>query len=385
MVYIAADLDFADPAFGDPRLFIRSLHDKFGTGEGTVIIDEFQNIPLAGLFLKTIHDSEKGQFRFIVSGSSSLELTKNAEFLTGRKMEFLVLSFSFREFVRVSTPDIPDGRMDVRDKKYVSGYFSLYGGRLKALYADYLHIGGYPDLVLSPADARLPLLQELISTYLHKDVAGFLRVENIIAFNNLIRLLASRIGSQVNRSELSSTLRLNQETLNRYLDIIQGTYVAALVAPWYTNPRKEISKMPKVYLSDPAFARAGGIAVPRNYSLLDGHRVENAVYLSLLSHYPSEAIKYYRTASGSEVDFIVETGNGILPLGVKFTGTKSTEPLAMRNFKEKYTQALSGVIITKDHLDLPDEANLPLMIPAFMLDFIDPEGFSQPGAILRPE
>lgn len=111
--YIAADLDFADPAFGDPRLFLLRLADLFGDRKGFVLIDEFQTIPHAGIFLKTIYDQSRDKYRFIVSGSSSLELTKNAEFLTGRKIEFIIRPFSFREFVRAKATDIPDRLLDL--------------------------------------------------------------------------------------------------------------------------------------------------------------------------------------------------------------------------------------------------------------------------------
>jgi len=94
--YIAADLDFADPAFGDPRLFILRLDEQFGGKPGTVLIDAFQTIPKAGLFLKTLYDQRKDLYRFVISGSSTLELAKNGEFLTGRKKEFILRPFHSR-------------------------------------------------------------------------------------------------------------------------------------------------------------------------------------------------------------------------------------------------------------------------------------------------
>lgn len=63
--YIAADLDFADPMFGDPRLFLLRLDDLFAGKKGTVLIDEFQTIPRAGLFLTTIYDQARDRYRFI--------------------------------------------------------------------------------------------------------------------------------------------------------------------------------------------------------------------------------------------------------------------------------------------------------------------------------
>ncbi|MBN2874160.1 MAG: AAA family ATPase, partial [Spirochaetales bacterium] len=135
--YIAADLDFADPAFGDPRLFLLRLGDLFAGSSGVVLIDEFQTIPQAGLFLKTIHDQAKDRYRFIVTGSSSLELTTSAEALTGRKVEFVVRPFSLREFVRARGTDLPDRLLDPHDTAALSDHAALYGVTLKALYAEY--------------------------------------------------------------------------------------------------------------------------------------------------------------------------------------------------------------------------------------------------------
>lgn len=368
VLYIAADLDFADPAFGDPRLFMLRLDERFSGKPGTVLIDEFQTIPKAGLFLKTLYDQKKECYRFIVSGSSSLELAKNAEFLTGRKKEFILRPFSFKEFVRARLPEIPLGDFKFSElaSPTVADYQRLYGTTLKAAYAEYLSFGGYPEPVLAPAELRLDLLKELLSTYLHKDVAGYQRVENIPGFYDLVRILGAQIGSQVNKSELGATLRLNAETVNRYLDILEGTFVFSLLPPWFSNPRKEVSKMPKVYVSDPGILVASGARAPAglNYDLLDGHGVENAVFSSLASR--SKGIRYWRSSGGAEVDFIVETDTGPLPVEVKFTASKPSESVAMCNFRAAYPEARRGLIVSRDYCG---QGELPI-VPAYLLDFM---------------
>lgn len=364
--YIAADLDFADPSFGDPRLFILRLDDLFGGKPGTVLIDEFQTIPRSGLFLKTVYDQTKDRYRYIVSGSSTLELAKNAESLTGRKNEFIVRPFSFKEFVRARLPELPLREFEASDSSSLKDFSALYGTSLKAAYAEYLNLGGYPEPVLSPPELRLEILKELLSTYLHKDVAGYQRIENISGFNNMVRILGSQIGSLVNKSELGTTLRLNAETVNRYLDILQGTFVFSLVPPWFSNPRKEVSKMPKVYVGDPGILLASGVrsAARLSYDLLDGHSVENAVWSSLAAR--SEGIRYWRTVGGAEVDFIVDTDSGPLPVEVKFTASKPSEPVAMRNFRAAYPEARQGLIVSRDVIGVD---GVPV-VPAYLVDFV---------------
>ncbi|MFZ2635239.1 MAG: ATP-binding protein [Rectinemataceae bacterium] len=373
--YIAADLDFADPSFGDPRLFILRLDDLFGGKPGTILIDEFQTIPQSGLFLKTVHDQTKDRYRFLVSGSSTLELTRNAEFLTGRKKEFTVGPFSFREFVRARYPGVPLRSLDPSDNAALADFASLYGSTLKTAYSEYLSLGGYPEPVLSPPELRLEILKELLSTYIRKDVAGYLRIDNVSGFNNLVRLLGSQIGSQVNKSELASTLRLNSETVYRYLDILEGTFMYRLVPPWFTNPRKETSKMPKVYVTDFGILIASGAGMVANvpYDLLDGHRVENAVWSSLGKTFGTERIKYWRTSSGAEVDFIIETDSGLAPVEVKFSTASPSEPVAMRNFRAQYKEARPGLIVSRDTIgDSPAQGSgRPMIVPAYLVDFLD--------------
>ena len=80
----------------------------------------------------------------------------------------------------------------------------------------------------------------------------------------------------------------------------------------------------------------------------------------------SSKIRYWRTIGGAEVDFIIETGTGLLPVEVKFTAAKPTEPVAMRNFRAAYKEARKGIIILRDTLS-NDGA---LVIPAYLLDFL---------------
>ena len=138
--------------------------------------------------------------------------------------------------------------------------------------------------------------------------------------------------------------------------------------------------MPKVYVADPGFMLATGTgpAETTPYELLDGHRVENAVWSTLVSAFGPEAVKYWRSASGAEIDFIVESAGSLLPVEVKFTGAQPREPVAMRNFRQAYTyvrpqgqpQVRPSLIISRDHIAVPETREGPWIIPAFLADFL---------------
>ena len=83
-----------------------------------------------------------------------------------------------------------------------------------------------------------------------KDIKDLMRIDNITAFNNLLKALALQVGSLVNITELCNTVKIARETLERYLFILENTFIIKTVSPFSNNPRKEISKMSKIYFID---------------------------------------------------------------------------------------------------------------------------------------
>ena len=352
VVYIAADEYRDRDFFENANLFLRFLEYEYGLRKNMdILIDEFQYIKQAGLFIKTLRDiikRERLKINIVVTGSSSLEISRNTEFLTGRKVEFLLSPFSFYEYLSL------DRRFSVKFNLYdelkdIVDFYRIYKNELNHRFISYIRWGGYPEVTLEKEkERRKILLKEIISTYIEKDVSSFLRVENISGFNKLVRLLSAQIGSLVNKNELSNTLNLHHKTLTKYLNILEGTFVFSFVAPFYTNIRKELSKMPKVYINDT------GIYYyfhPQDLLSLDsipGNVVENYVYNTLKEMKGVDNINFYRTIAKSEVDFILRKGKIIIPLEVKFR-SKVKIPVSMNHFREKY-QMERSIIITKDEI-----------------------------------
>ena len=132
----------------------------------------------------------------------------------------------------------------------------MYSEELKYQFTEYLKFGGYPEVATTKKiDHKKIIIKELIATYIQKDISGFQKIENISGFNNLLKILINQSGNIVKKNELSNTLGLNYETINKYIDILKGTYVIDLVPPYFSNIRKEVSKMPKVYSLDFGFNR----------------------------------------------------------------------------------------------------------------------------------
>ena len=336
-------------------------------------MDEFQYLNDSGLFLKALHDSLKGKCQIIVSGSSSLEISKSTEFLTGRKIEFRIETFSFREFLKGNSEWKFDRKFSLSSFKEAEEFDSIYSQELKNQFAEYLNFGGYPEIALEKNhEKKIKLLNELISTYLRKDVSGFLKISNISAFNNLIRILTSQRGNLLNKSEISSSLNISFETVSWYLDALEGTFLFSFLPPYFSNLRKEISKMPKVYTEDFGIVKYVMKTPESNsYDILSGQDVETYCFRIFRKIFEMENLFFHRTVSKSEIDFIGRKNSSFIPIEIKFTNrVQGKITLAMKNFSERYLDIPYFIFITKDTLAWNKE-NRIFYIPVYLLEFMD--------------
>lgn len=212
-------------------------------------------------------------------------------------------------------------------------------------------------------------MREIVSTYLQKDIAGFLNIGKLDAYNNLLSLMASQVGDLVNKNEISNTLRLNMETVNKYLNVLEGTFVFFLIAPFFTNQRKEISKMKKIYISDSGLRRLvlrGPIH--QSEDTFSGSDIENLVFIHARGMKGIETVNYYRTVSKSEIDFILHKEGTMIPVEVKFRKNASKVPLEIKNFVTRYPGRVSkSIIVTRDYLHHEDNT---YFIPYLLFPFV---------------
>lgn len=336
------------------------------------MIDEFQVINQAGLFLKNIFDKHKNKLQLIVSGSSSLEITKNSEFLTGRAIHFDIARINFKEYFDF-TNQTETKRMDLENFEKLELFYQTIRPKLEAALREYLIFGGYPEVVTTEkAEDKKIILKSIIKIYIEKDIINFLKIENVSGFNNLTKVLSSQIGCLVNANELSNTVNLAGNTLNKYLDILAGTYIFNFVTPFYRNIRSETSKMPKAYILDLGIKNY--LLRSFDFNILNdsgamGNIVENFAYLTLLSQNPKDYLHFYRTISGAEIDFVIEKENGKNILCEVKYRSKVKLPLAMKNFQKRYPD-LAGqkIMVTKDLLK---KENNVYYLPAALLPFVE--------------
>lgn len=332
-----------------------------------LMIDEFQVLDESGLLLKNIFDKHKGKIQLIVSGSSSLEINKNSEYLTGRAIHFNVERVNFKEYFDFSEV-INTKRYELSNFKELEMFYNTFRLKLELSLGQYLSYGGYPEVLSTQEVAeKEEVLKSIIKTYIDKDIINQLNVENVSGFNNLIKVLAGQIGQVVNNHELSNTVNLSINTLKKYLAILTGTYIVDLVTPYFKNIRSEISKMPKVYVLDIGIRnyllRSSNISTDQQ-----GGVMENFVYNTLLISYAKEYIHFYRTHGGAEIDFVIEDNNNSLTLCEVKYRNKVSVPVIMKNFEKRYDNVGGKLIITKDFLKKENDV---YFIPVMLLPFVE--------------
>ena len=309
--------------------FIRHLKEEGLLSQGRktktfVFIDEIQYLSDPSSFLKLTADHHKN-IKLIVSGSSSFAIkTKFKDSLVGRTVNFEIFNLSFREFLLFRQHPFQEGM----------AYTSKKIDDLRTLFKEYILYGGYPKIVLTPEiDKKEKYLQQIIDTYVKKDIRDLADIKDIDKFNKLLEALASQSGQQLNVAELSNTTKIAKQTIEKYLFIMENTYIIKLVKPFSKNIRSELFKLPKIYFYDTGLMQM--LWLKGLQKELIGNVFETGIFAELAKKYTHEAIFYWRTKDKKEIDFILKIKNSILPMEVKLN-FEQFNPTAVQYFNKHY-------------------------------------------------
>jgi hypothetical protein len=282
------------------------------------LVDEIQYLDDPSNFLKLLYDEHSEYIKVVATGSSAFYIDNQfRDSLAGRKKIFQLYTCSFDEYLDLS------GKSDLREEKN----YLLKNGDFKSTLTDYLRVewesymiyGGYPAIVTEPdKQEKINRLKEIRDSFVKRDILES-GVINETAFYNLFRVLAGQTGGMVNVNELSSTLRIKNETVDNFLTIMQKCFHIALVKPFFRNLRKELVKMPKVFMLDTGLRNC----LLNNFQPLTvrtdkGELWENTIFRILADKMGTDAIQYWRTSAGNEVDFILSDNERLKAIEVKY-------------------------------------------------------------------
>jgi predicted AAA+ superfamily ATPase len=207
---------------------------------------------------------------------------------------------------------------------------------LRQEWESYLLYGGYPAIIIEPDNKeKKARLAELRDSYVKRDIfeAG---VQNEMAFYHLFRILAAQSGNLLNTNDLALSLRIKHETVTNYLAVLQKCFHIVLLRPFYRNLKKELIKMPKVFLLDTGMLNS----LLNNFQplalRLDKGMIWETLYYKLLSDkYGTDDVLFWRTTDGNEVDFVLPYIEKPFAIEVKFDKT-SIKMNKYKKFIETY-------------------------------------------------
>ena len=292
-----------------------------------LVVDEAQRLPQTGRIVKGWYDAHL-PLKVVLLGSSSLDLLdRAAESLTGRNEKLYLPPLLFQEILAAQPWYAPVFSAEQLQEQFAP--------QVRALLLPALVFGSYPEVVTSADKAQL--LANLAADYLFKDVLQLGLVKTPELIRKLLQLLAYQVGAEVSVNELSLTLGIARATVDRYLELLEQTFVIFRLPAFSTNPRKEIAKRHKVYFWDTGIRNALLNEFSLNPLRADiGRLWENWVIAevakqNLLSGRRQE-LYFWRSRAGSEVDLVIKEGEVLRALECKWSGRKA----ASRAFSEHY-------------------------------------------------
>lgn len=297
-LYINADEKKYHDAFS-----ARDLDKMRGVVEGyeMLVLDEAQRIPEIGINLKILIDGLPS-LKILATGSSSFDLaSKINEPLTGRIWTFTLYPVSLCE---------------------LGGLYNRF--ELQNRLENFLIYGNYPEVLTTPGNNdKQQLLMAVTNSYLYKDVLELARVEHPGKIENLLKLLAYQIGGLVSINELSNSLGLSRPAVERYIHLLEKTFVIFRLKAFSRNPRKEISKMDKIFFYDVGVRNA----IISDFKNLNdrndlGQLWENFIIAERLKFMAFKntpaSLYFWRKHTGAEIDLVEEKGENFTGYEIKW-------------------------------------------------------------------
>ena len=300
-----------------------------------LLIDEFQYAEKGGKKLKYLYDEY--DTKMLITGSSAIDMTiEGLKHLTGRVLKFQLRPFSFREFLRYRNEKL-HGLFQEKEEKIEAwirdeGDLSITDTtleKIEELRKEYTIYGGYPRVVLADSEEeKQKVLENITETYLIREIGEVMDIEDDREMEDLMKVLALQMGEKTKYNSISQKTGLNHNKLKERLNILEHTFVLKQVRPFYTNKQKEITKQPKIYFHDNGFRNT----LINNFNSLEIRNDQGELNENFFFTQARTQLKYWRTKSRAEVDFVKEDSE-INAYEIK-TRPKTTK--SIRSFQDKY-------------------------------------------------
>ncbi|MFA7365428.1 MAG: AAA family ATPase, partial [Patescibacteria group bacterium] len=213
----------------------------------SIVIDEIHLLSDPGRAAKIIYD-QLDDFKLIITGSSSFHIkNKTGESLAGRKIDYNIYPLTFSEYLHQKNIEAElnfniFNRIINSEDRSIKNFYKF---DMDSVLKNVLVYGQYPYAVNYPSDKKYIL--NFVDSLIFKDILELNLIENKKLAKDLLKLLALQIGNLINYSELALSLKADQRTIKRYIEIFEQSFVLFRLYPYSKNKRDEISKSPKVF------------------------------------------------------------------------------------------------------------------------------------------
>ncbi len=303
---------------------VKKFEQQYIEGHPITVLDEVQYAKEAGPKLKYLADTNH---KLWITSSSEIILGKKIlSYLVGRVSILKMYPFSLREFL------LAKNQKEMTDIT------------MQRMIWEHATYGGYPKVVTIPdIETKKTILKDIHDTLILKDIAQTFSIEDIRKLEEFSSILAQSIGNILSYDVLSNQLQLTFQTVKKYFDAMEKSYLVARIPPFFTNKTKEITKQPKLYFVDTGLRNA----IAKQFDTrLDGKLFENYVWTELVKN--GFTPKYWRTKTKAEVDFVVELDNKqVIPIEVKLNGESETVSRSLRSFIQTYQPQKAFIVYYK--------------------------------------
>ncbi len=330
----------------------------------SVIIDEAQRHPPLFQELRSVIDRErKNRNRFLLTGSSSLELIKNvSESLAGRVGLIELGTFKVNETNALDLPDFYQIFSKNLDHTTVDFLKTLKQKISHARLMQAFLKGGYPEPVLEEDDKFYNFwMENYIQTYIQRDVRTLFPRLNLVKYQRFVAMLSALSGTIINRSQVGRSLDTSEKAIRDYLQIAEGSYIWRNTPSYEKSTSKSVVKMPKGSIRDSGLTNfIQGIT--KREQLLNYPNV-GAAFEAFIAEEIIKGIQatdnvnwkhyYFRTRNGAEIDMIIEGPFGTLPIEIKFGSLiKQRQIQTLKNFVHNNNLPVGIVINNSDDVRL---------------------------------
>lgn len=324
--YNADEPDVAESLTGQNSSILKSLMGE----HKIVVIDEAQRIKNIGITLKLIADNFP-EYQVIATGSSSFDLSNDInEPLTGRKWEFLLPPFATEELA---------GHSNLLLESRLLHHRLIYGM--------------YPEPAIRTKISKR-VVKELAKSYLYKDLFAYDGIRNSEKLQKLLKALALQLGAEVSYQELGQLAQMDSKTVERYLDLLEQSFIIFRLNSFSRNLRTELKKAKKIYFWDNGIRNAVlGNFYPIDKRTDHGALWENFIvserYKYLFNNDMDADLYFWRTHLQQEIDLLEVTHDQIKAFEIKWN-PKAKAKLS-KSFTNAYPDAVFHVIHPKNYMD----------------------------------